>query len=208
MCIPDFGVGTKARRKERGTGTACASAGERIAGRPLCCRWWNHMKVRHHVGCVHMGMSACEVGGEARTPPILYRFCGGLRPIVSMAEGWSFGGAAGRAKGAAKVLHFQRKCCISVFGVPDQREKGQKGGKTARKKCTNRNATLLVKNRGNGGVAGACFRSDSGRKTGAERLRFVVGGLLTLYRFCLCFVQVSSIEPEGHAPSLVACRCI
>ena len=33
-------------------------------------------------------------------------FCGGLRFIILMAEGRSFGGAAEGAKGAAKVMHF------------------------------------------------------------------------------------------------------
>ena len=73
-------------------------------------------------------------GGDARTLPSLYSYCGGLRFIISMAEGRSFGGAAEGAKGAAKVLHFQPRCCISVLVVPDQREKGQKRAKIAAKK--------------------------------------------------------------------------
>ena len=46
----------------------------------------------------------------------------------------SCGGAEGRPKGAAKVLHFQRKCNISVFGSPDQREIGANRGEKCYKK--------------------------------------------------------------------------
>jgi len=42
----------------------------------------------------------------------------------------------------------------------------------------------------------------------AEMRLFAAGGQLKLNKFCLCFVQVCRIEPEGHAPGLVACRCI
>ena len=59
-------------------------------------------------------------------------FCTGFPGYASSSfqrlKGRSFDGAAGRPKWAAKVLHFRRKCCISVFGAPDQREKGPNGG--------------------------------------------------------------------------------
>jgi len=50
-----------------------------------------------------------------------------------MAEGRSFGAAAEGAKGAAKVLHLPRKCCISVFGLLTREKKGKKGGKCYKK---------------------------------------------------------------------------
>ena len=40
---------------------------------------------------------------------VLDSFCGGLRHIILMAEGRSFGAAAEGANGAAKVLHFPKK---------------------------------------------------------------------------------------------------
>jgi len=91
-------------------------------------------------------------------------FAGDANSSFQWLKGRSFGGAAGRPKGTAKVLHFQRKCCISVFGAPDQSEKGAKKGE-------------------NGGAAGAGFRADSGRKIGAEVGLFVVGDLSKVYRF-------------------------
>jgi len=65
---------------------------------------------------------ACEGGRGCAVFAVLYSFCGGLRFIISMAKGRSFGAEAEGAKGAAKVLHF-------CFWASDQREKGQKGAK-------------------------------------------------------------------------------
>ena len=122
------------RGKERGTRIAGASAGDRIAGSPRCCRRLRYMKVRHFLGSFHMFFWLARTGGDARTMPIWDSFCGGLQFIISMAERRSFGAAAGGAKGDAKVLHLPPKCNISVFGAPDQRERGPKRGEKCYKK--------------------------------------------------------------------------
>ena len=144
-----------------------------------------------------MRMLACGGGRGWADLAVLYSFCGGLRFIISMAEGRSFGGAAEGAKGAAKVLHFQRKCCISVFGLLTREKKAIKG-----EKCYGKNAPMEMqhskkirpKNGGDGGAAGA----DSGPNIGAEMRLFAVGGPPKVYSFCLCFVQVSRVEREGN----------
>ena len=81
-----------------------------------------------------MCMLACGGGWGCADFAVLYSFCGGRRFIILMAEGRSFGGAVRGAKGAAKVLHFPRKCNIPGFGAPDQREmRAKKGAKCYKK---------------------------------------------------------------------------
>ena len=124
---------------------AGASAGVRIGSRPRRCRWLSYMKVHHSIGVLSYESVALRAGrGCADRAHLwllncpfgltLYSFYGGLQYIISMAEGHSFWSAARCGKGAAKVLHFRRKCNISVFGAPDQRERGAKKGEKCYKK--------------------------------------------------------------------------
>ena len=94
-----------------------------------------------------------------------------------------------------------RKCCIFpksdallVIGVLTREKEGKK-------RCENDASIGMhhfwAKIGGIGGAAGARLRADSGRKIGAEMGLLVVGGLPTVYRFCLCFVEVYRIEQEG-----------
>ena len=80
-----------------------------IAGWPRCCRWLNHMKVRHYLGCFHMCIWACGGGRGGADFAVLDSVCGGRRFINLMAEGRSLGGATRGGKRAAKVLHFPKK---------------------------------------------------------------------------------------------------
>ena len=76
------------------------------------------------------------------------------------------------------MLHFQRKCNISGFGAPDQRERGAKQGAKCYKKMFQWGCyTFGQKSGENRGAAGAGLRADSGRNMGAEMRLFVVGGL-------------------------------
>ena len=106
----------------------------------------NHMKVRHYWNAFICACWLAGAGGEARTLPILENVCRGLRLIILVVEGRSFSGASGRAKGAAKVLHFPRRCCISFFGAPDQREKGVNRGKKCHKKMHQRKCNTFGQN--------------------------------------------------------------
>ncbi len=147
---------------------ADASSGDWIAVRPRCCCSLRYMKVRHHYGMrtyVYFGLRMRA--GMRGLRGFCTAFAGDANSSFQWLKGRSFGGATGRPKGTAKVLHFQRKCCISVFGAPDQSEKGAKKGE-------------------NGGAAGAGFRADSGRKIGAGMRLFAVGLVQLLYRFCGC----------------------
>ncbi|MDE0140065.1 MAG: hypothetical protein OXI80_07105 [Caldilineaceae bacterium] len=116
--------------------------------------------------------------------PILDSFCGEGRYVISMAEGRSFGAAAEGAEGAAKTLHFPKSDALLEIGVLTREKKGEK-------RCES-SASLGMhhfhaKIGGNGGVAGACFRADSGRKVGGEMPLFAVGGMPKMYRFCTGF---------------------
>ena len=136
---------------------------------------------------------------------IFYSFSGGLRFIISMAEGRSFGAAAEGRKGQRKQCIFPKSDALLVIGLLTREKKGEK-------RCES-SASLGMhhfhaKIGGSGGVAGACFRADFGCKVGEETRLFVVGGLSKVYRFCLCFVKVFRVEQEGNARRLVAYRCI
>ena len=65
-------------------------------------------------------------GGDARTLPILDSFCGGLRFIISMAEGRSFGGAAEGRKGPRKRCIFPKSDALLDIGVLTREKKGEK----------------------------------------------------------------------------------
>ena len=58
--------------------------------------------------------------------PIMYSFCGGLRLIIMMAEGRSFGAEARGAKGAAKVCTFPKSDALLDIGVLTREKKGEK----------------------------------------------------------------------------------
>ena len=58
--------------------------------------------------------------------PILYSFCGGLRLIISMAEGRSFGAAAEGRKGPRKRCIFPKSDALLDIGVLTREKKGEK----------------------------------------------------------------------------------
>ena len=98
----------------------------RVAGRPSFCHWLNHMKVRHYLGCFHMCMLACGGGRGGADFAVLDSVCGGRRYIISMAEGWSFGGAAGGRKGPRKRCIFPKSDALLDIGVLTREKKGEK----------------------------------------------------------------------------------
>ena len=60
---------------------------------------------------------ACVGGWECADFAVLDSFCGGLRYIILMAEGRSFGAAAEGPKGAAKTMHFPKSDALLDIGV-------------------------------------------------------------------------------------------
>ena len=138
-----------------------------------------------------MCMLACGDGRGYADVASLYSICGGLRLIISMAEGRSFGGAARGAKGVSKALHFQRKCNISVFGAPDQREIGAKRGEKCYKKmfqwgCYTFGQKSAEIEAPRELVFELILAAKSARKCGRSRLvvcRWCTGFVYVLYRF-------------------------
>ena len=131
-----------------------------------------------------MCMFACGDGRGGGESAVLYSLCGGLRLVILMAEGRYFGAAAGGRKGPRKRCIFPKSDALLDIGVLTREKKGEK-------RCES-SASLGVhhfhaKIGGNGGVAGACFRADSGHIIGAEVWLFAVGVLSKRYRFCTGF---------------------
>ena len=161
-----------------GTGTAGACVRYMTFGRPRSCRWLRYMKVLHTIrrrSYVHVGLRGragrrglrgfCTAfAGDASTS--FRRLRDGLSAVRREAR-----------KGTRRCRIFRESVAFLFLGLLTREKKGKEGGKMLRKKCNNGNATLLVKSRGNRGAAGAGIRADSGRKIGAEKPLFVVGGL-------------------------------
>ena len=128
---------------------------------------------------------ACWLAGageDARTSPVLYGLCGGLRLFILMAEGRSFGAAAGGRKGPRKRRIFPKSDALLDIGVLTREKKGEK-------RCES-DASLGMHH----------FHAKSARKCGCSRL--------VVCRRCTDFAQVYSTEREGNAPSQAASRCI
>ena len=129
-------------------------------------------------------MLACGGGRGYADFTVLDSFCGGLRLIISTAEGRSFGGAAEGAKGAAKVLHFPKSDALLDIGVLTR---GKKGEKRCESSASLGMHHFHARIGGNGGVAGARIRADSGRKIDTKVRLLADGGLPKTYRFCTGF---------------------
>ncbi len=167
---------------------AGSSAGGRIAGWPWSCRYLRYTKVRLHFGMhsfVHVALRGRA--GMRRTVTIVSsamssgnsdfgRFCQSFLGTPGSSFRWLRGGLSamrrGCAEGAEKCCKMRRRCCISVFWAPDQREKGGKGGENGAKKMQQWGCNTVMqkssKKGGDGGVAGPGVRVDFGRKIVAE----------------------------------------
>ena len=73
-----------------------------------------------------MCILACGGGRRGADFAVLDSFCGGLRLIISTAEGRSFGKWAEGAKRAAKVLHFPKSDALLDIGVLTREKEGEK----------------------------------------------------------------------------------
>ncbi|MDE0142763.1 MAG: hypothetical protein OXI80_04455 [Caldilineaceae bacterium] len=73
-----------------------------------------------------MGRWFAGAGGDARTLKVLDGFCGGLRFVISMAEGRSFGAAAEGRMGPRKRCIFPKSDALLEIGVLTREKKGEK----------------------------------------------------------------------------------
>ena len=122
------------RGEERGTGTAGVSAGDRISGRPRCCRWLRYMTVRHHWDAFLCLSWLAGAGGIRGLCRLWTAFAGDAGTSFRwLREGLS-GVRRGARKGPRRSCIFSESVALLFFGLLTRVKKGEK--------CAKRNAPM------------------------------------------------------------------